>query len=308
MKKQLSVLSFFLLIIFAASSVQADAVSSEEIVEVPSEVATPAAKSSSVETENAADPEDSGWEFDVTPFPAWVPDASGDFGVGNVAIPYDLDHGDIVDLVKDDLDWAVTGSFEARNDGLILGVDLIASKLSGVSLGDVNFNDDIIDVDMDITTVMLDLTIGYRFYDGPLGNESYPRITVDGLAMASHFRLEQKTQISAVPLPILNGLIGQTVVDEHLYFWEPLIGGRVNLQFDEKWSLNSKVLLGGGGYWDSRGSNDGQAHVLLGYRMSERWTVLAGARWLDFEYKKDDIEVFSMEDSWGPLLAFKASF
>lgn len=301
MKKQLLVLSFCLLASFVANSVQADSVFSEEVVEVPREVVTPAAESAAVATE------DSGWEFDITPFPIWIPDASGKFGSEGVAIGYDLDHGDILDIAKK-LDWAVTGAVEARKNGWIIGVDVVAAKMSGLDLSDVNFNGDVVDTDMDITSVWANVTLGYRLYDGPLGdNTSYPYLTFDALAMASYIYLDQKTVITKVPLPILNDLVGQTVVDDSMYWWEPLGGVRVELQFSEKWSLGSKVLFGGTGAWDSRGSTDSHGDVLIGYRFSKRWMMLTGVRWKNYELKKDGIDIYSL-DGVGPVLEFKASF
>ncbi|MBW2714172.1 MAG: hypothetical protein JRC77_10535 [Deltaproteobacteria bacterium] len=67
-------------------------------------------------------------------------------------------------------------------------------------------------------------------------------------------------------------------------------------------------MLGGRGYWDSRGATDGNGELLVGYRMSERWQVLAGAHWLNYTLEKDNLNIYSFEDGWGPMFAFKASF
>jgi len=278
--------------VFVASWVQAGEVPADDSSVLPGVAA-------GVETDKA----DFGWHVDIVPFPIWLPDAKGKLGVKGATLKYDLSHGDVINLMKE-LDRGFTGAIEVRKDRWILGADVISAKLENVSLSDVNFSSEFVDVDMEIDVVMMNLMLGYRFFDGTLGDGSYPRLTLDGMADAYYFYLGQQTTVTKSPLGLLNG---KEVVDYTGYFWEPMVGGRARLQFSEKWNLSAKVLLGGKGYWDSEGSTDGTADVLFGYRMSKHWTVFFGARWLDFAVEKDEIDIYSMENSWGPVLAFAAT-
>jgi len=126
---------------------------------------------------------------------------------------------------------------------------------------------------VDITQVQVDLGLGLRILDEPLGlYAAGPRVRIDLLGGLRYQHL--KEEITPSPLPTLGGSAD----------WiEPFIGGRVELQFDDTWSIFVRGDAGGFGIGSA---SDLTWNFLCGveYQLNHKTSLALGYQIQGFEY------------------------
>ena len=114
----------------------------------------------------------------------------------------------------------------------------------------------------------------------------------DALAGVRYLRLD--VEIDAGPLPTLSG--DKDWVD-------PFVGGRFRLGLSEKWALSLRGDIGG---FDVGSELTWNVAAVLGYRLSEKTTMVFGYRHLDIDYDEGNF-VFDGQFS-GPYLGMSFRF
>jgi hypothetical protein len=77
-----------------------------------------------------------------------------------------------------------------------------------------------------------------------------------------------------------------------------VIGGRVQLPLGEKLSVD---LLGDVGGWNATANLDYQFAAVLAYKLSSRWTLVAGYRYLFVDYRPGKSSVYNVTTPGGVL-------
>ena len=218
------------------------------------------------ETESA-----SGWVIEGGPYLNLV-GIEGEALVAGVTADLDLSFGDIFDNF--DL-IAMSGRVEAWKDerwgiffdGFFLQLD-----------GDFNTPGPMVTMlHVDLTQVQLDLGLGMRLLDEPLHEPSSIdatglRLRIDLLGGLRYQYL--KEEITPSPLPTLGGSAD---------WLEPFIGGRVELQFDDTWSVFVRGDAGGFGIGSA---SDLTWNLLTGveYQLNHKMSLKVGYKVQGFDY------------------------
>lgn len=164
------------------------------------------------------------WKFEATPY-FWAAGLNGNIDTPNRSVSFDQSFNDLLEMMN----FGAMGRFEAKHDELILTTDLMF-----INLGESGSAGPI-DVSANIRQTILEFGGGYHLADFVLG-DSAPTLSIDALAGARYFRL--KSQI--------RGPFGKdpgSTID----YWEPYVGPRVTLAFNDRWSLGLRTDIGGFG-------------------------------------------------------------
>lgn len=224
--------------------------------------------------------EKDGWEWSLTPF-FWASGMDGTVGIGPIVAPVDLDFKDI----WDNLDIAFIAAAEVRKGRWGLVTDITWLRLADDVGGDgVTFDK----LDWEISESIVNLKLAYRVVDnGPT--------TFDVMAGARYFRA--KTEID-----IKGGSSDGAGVDNSSEWIDPLIGFRINHQFNDKWNGVLRADIGGFGAssdltWEAFGG--------FGYQLNQTANLFAGYRHLDMDHDRSIL--FDAQMS-GAVIGCKFSF
>lgn len=203
--------------------------------------------------------EDAGWQFTATGY-AWLPASRATVDTPRGSLSGELGVGDALEA----LDFAAMGSLEARRGKLGLVTDLLYFNL----------------------TQTVDTPFGALFQQGRVET----RMTaVTALAMwrvqeTDTFALDLggglRASESDVTVTLSGGLLPTETVRREGDGVDPVLALRMRMDFDEKWF--GTLYLDGGGSGDEQTR---QAGLGLGYRIDDRWSVLGGWRYLEFEHE-----------------------
>ena len=197
------------------------------------------------------------WEFSVAPFYVWAVNMEGDVRVKNVAAPVELEFGDIFD----GLEGLFTAHFEGwwrQKWGLLFDV-------SYINIGDDQATP-VATLDVDMESVMVELTAFYRFAKGP--HELEPLL---GIRYTS---LEIDVEGAILGIPFKTG--------EDEGWVDPIIGARYKYNINEKWSIALRGDIGGFTVgsdftWNLAG--------LIQFKPWKHVGLVAGYRALDVDYE-----------------------
>jgi len=216
------------------------------------------------------------WSFDVSLY-LLAPGMSGDATIKG--IPADVDVG--FDKIWDNLHMTGMGSVRIGYGKWAVTTDVIYMDLEGE--GEIAGG---VPVNIGFEQWMVEPTVSYRFN---------PKIEV--LAGARYNSLSGDLSFPASLRPRESSGTQD--------WWDPIIGGEINLPFAEKFSLNLRGDVGGFGV----GSDlSWQVFPYLGWQFADWAGIQVGYRWLSMDYEDSD-EGFSYNVlTQGPQLGFTASF
>ena len=224
---------------------------------------------------------DEGWHADVTPY-IWFAGMHGTVG----ALGHDTSvHASFGDIFKY-FNIGLMGAAEVRYNRVIMPVDFLWMKLSddkGVPLNEAGVQS----IKAKITETMLNPKIGYRLV-------SKERVKVDGLFGIRYWHVS--TDLTLQPNQPLGGF------SQSVNWVDALGGGKIEMALTPKVSVTVLGDAGAGAAnWDY------QVAGLLGYRVSRRWVLLAGYRYLSVNYRPSGNNQFVFDTNM-PGLALGATF
>jgi len=208
---------------------------------------------------------DDGWHFVVAPY-LWIPWMYGTVGArGHDAHVY-ATPGEIFSHFR----FGLMGLVEADHKRIVLPLDIVWARFGddkALPLPDVIATTADVKVDMFILTPK----VGYRLLD-------QEKIKVDALTGFRYWHLGQNLQFSPSRLG-LNFSASQNWVD-------PLVGGRILGVLTPRASLSIGGDVGG---WGTGSQLEYQVFGLLGYKIKPKWTLQAGYRYLDVNYRSNAV-------------------
>ncbi|MHC4211934.1 MAG: outer membrane beta-barrel protein [Planctomycetota bacterium] len=237
-------------------------------------------------------------DIQFTPY-LWIADLDGDAMLKGRTGPVDASFGDI----WNSLDFALMGRVEAWKDrwGLIfdglyldLGADFKTPQAS-------------VSTDIDFKQTMLDLGIGYRFIETPLGQGHGQKLSFDLLAGGRYASLEAEVDI--VTNGPLSGIVSGRNYRQNEEWIEPFVGGRIRLDLNDKLDLGVRADIGGFGLC-SGSQLTWNLVAGIGYQLTRNLNLKAGYRILDIDYERGSgSKKFGLDAQLkGPVLGLTLTF
>lgn len=221
--------------------------------------------------------DDEGWHLALSPY-LWFAGAHGTVGAAGRDISF---HASPWDLLSH-FDIGLMGAAQARRKRFVLDGDLIWIRLSDskavpfAGLGAIS-------ADARVGQFVWTSKGGYRFID-------VEKFKADANVGVRYWHLGQRLSFNPSVLGLnFNG--SQSWADV-------VVGGRIQMPLGKKAVLD---VLGDVGGWDATAKLDYQAAGLLGYKVSPRWTLLAGYRYLFVDYRPTNLSIFNMITSGAVL-------
>lgn len=224
-----------------------------------------------------------GWHFAVTPY-IWFAGVHGDAG----ALGHDVSvHASFSDILNY-LNIGAMGVFEARYKRVIMPVDFMWMKLSdekGLPVNEL----DVDSVKATMREIMLTPKIGYRIADGK-------KVKVDALFGVRYWHVSNELRAFSQGAQIGNS------ISQSANWVDGVAGGRIMLALSPK----AFVVFGGDAGGGSARS-DYQVAGGLGYKISRKWDLLAGYRYLSVNYRPSGRAQFVYDVNM-PGLVFGATY
>jgi hypothetical protein len=219
-------------------------------------------KTSSPNTSTAAD---DGWHFVVAPY-LWLTGIHGTAGTSNREISVHASAGDLLSHFR----FGLMGLVEADHKRIVLPLDIIWARLGdNQALPFPNLPSTTAELKVD--EFILTPKVGYRLLD-------QGKLKIDALTGFRYWHLGQNLQFSPSRLG-LNFSTSQNWVD-------PLVGGRILGALTPKIDV---VIAGDVGGWGVGSQLDYQVVGVLGYKLNPKWTLQAGWRYLDVNYRSKTV-------------------
>ncbi len=228
---------------------------------------------SSSSSRKAPGSEDAGWHLDLSPY-LWFAGAHGTVGALGRDASIHASPGDLLSH----FDIGLMGAAEARYKRILLNGDLLWIRISDSKalpfpgLGAVS-------ADVRLGELVWTSKVGYRVID-------HKKIKADANLGARFWHLGQKFNFNPSALG-LSSTSSQNWADI-------LLGGRVQLPVGKKVTVD---LLGDVGGWNATAKLDYQFATILSYKLSSRWTLGGGYRYLFVDYHGDHSSVVNMVTS-----------
>jgi hypothetical protein len=206
------------------------------------------------------DSSDDGWHVGIAPY-LWFAGAHGTVGALGHEAGFHASAGDLLSH----FDIGFMGAVELRHKRLVVPIDFMWMKLSdnkGLPIGEaIGVNS----VEFRATQSIFTPKFGFRFIDGK-------RVKVDALFGIRYWHVSNNLKLE--PNPIGNGFSASAN-------WVDGLGGaKIETQLTPKAVM---IILGDAGGGSAR--LDYQVAGLLGYKLCKRWTMLAGYRYLNVNYR-----------------------
>jgi hypothetical protein len=226
-------------------------------------------QSSSSPTNSSSPSDDRGWRLDLSPY-LWFAGTHGTVG----ALGRDASvHASAWDLLSH-FNFGLMGASEARFNRFVLNGDLLWIRLSdSAALPFPGLN--ATSVDVRVGQLVWTSKVGYRLIDKT-------KFKADSNLGVRYWHLGQKLTLNP-SIPGLNVNTSQSWADI-------VVGGRVDVPFSRNLSLTA---LGDVGGWDATAKLDYQFAALLNLKISPRWTISPGYRYLFVDYRSGN-SVYSM--------------
>lgn len=214
--------------------------------------------------------QDTGWHLDLSPY-LWFAGAHGTVGGPGRDVSIHASPGDLLSH----FDIGLMGAAQARRRRLLLDGDLIW----------VRFSDTRALPFAGLASVSADARVGQFIWTSKVAYRliQHKGLNADANLGVRFWHLGQKLNFNPSRLGLnFNGSQN----------WADLVtGGRVQLPLGEKLAVDLRGDVGG---WNATANLDYQFAALLGYRLSSRWTLLAGYRYLFVDYHPGKSAVYSM--------------
>jgi hypothetical protein len=184
--------------------------------------------------------------------------------------------------------FGLLSAAEARKDRFLLNGDLLWIRLSDsralpfAELGAVS-------AEVRVGQLVWTSKLGYRLID-------HHKVKGDANVGVRFWHLGQKFNFNPSPL-------GQSL-NASQNWADIVVGGRIELPAGKKAVI---TLAGDVGGWDSTAKLDYQFATLLGYKLSPKWTLQTGFRYLFVDYRASDLSIFNAVTS-GALLGVTYHF
>lgn len=210
---------------------------------------------------NPGVPANDTWQVVLSPY-LWFPGVHGTVGALGHDASIHASPGDLLSHFR----FGLMAMVEARYKRLVLPLDIVWVRLEddkalpAPGLGAITAN-------VKASEFILTPKVGYRVLDKN-------RVKADGLAGFRYWHLGQNLQFSPSLLG-LNFSGSQNWVD-------PLVGGRIQGIITPKLDT---TIAGDVGGWGVGSQLDYQVVGLLGYKIKPKWTLQAGYRYLDVNYR-----------------------
>ena len=252
---------------------------------------------------------ESPWSFWVNvPLYVWWPNFIGKVQIEGLLIDYELDHGDVLDLVLNDLSGYASFMGGVRYDRFAFNFDLLWLQVKRVSLDDLKIQtppESILDLRQKYDFVFTHPSFSYTLIDTPLDFGILNRFRFDALVGFRYFYLKA---LATVTDSRIGPEIGNDVIDDTEHYWEVFpVGAEIEVGFLENWSWQTRIMIGGWNMADSFGGTDGFGDSVLRYHFHDNWSFDFGIRWLDMKVEGDVID-YELRHSYGPLFAFMLHF
>jgi hypothetical protein len=233
-----------------------------------------------------------GWRHSVTGYAFLPARTNGTSTVAGSDVDLDLTLSDVFD--NDLLDFALAGRYEAWKGDLGFIVDA-----NYVRLGTAVSPTPALALDADIQQAWLAFMAAYRVVNTTYGDDRR-RVTFDVQGGVRYNKLKQQIDVTTPgPSPRLGGTER---------WWEPVIGGRVMWQINDKWAGAVAAELGGFGV----GDDDLQVVATAGFRYQawENTSIRFGYRYYSIDYSTDRSDgAFALDmDQHGPYLGVTWNF
>jgi hypothetical protein len=229
---------------------------------------------------------DGGWHFALNSY-LWFPGVHGTAaGVRGNSLSFRASPGDLLSHSR----FGLMGALEVRHNRLVGSIDWLwirleddrALPLPGFVLPPTSAN-------IKATEFLLAPKIGYRVI-----NEE--RIKIDALVGFRYWYLGENLKFN----PSLLGLNFSGSQD----FVDPVVGGRIQVALSPKIVVN---ILGDVGGWNTGSKLEYQVAGVLGYKIKPKWTLQAGYRYLNVDYRGSRGSVFNATTA-GVLVGFTRTF
>jgi hypothetical protein len=217
-----------------------------------------------------------GWRLNLSPY-LWFAGTHGTVGAFGRTGSVHASAGDLLSHMNAGL----MGASEAQLGRLLLNGDLLWIRLSdGSALPFPGLT--ATSVDVRVGQFMWTSKVGYRLIDRP-------KIKADANVGARYWHLGQKVN--------LNPSILGVNINRSQSWADIVVGGRIELPFGPKTSI---TLLGDVGGWNATAKLDYQFASVLSFRVSPKWTVSPGYRYLFVDYRTRN-SIYNMVTS-GPVI------
>jgi hypothetical protein len=205
------------------------------------------------------------WQFVAIPY-LWTFGLSGDVTALGIQEPVDLSIGDILE----DSDFGAMAHFEARNGKWGFFLDPAYVSFSG----EVQAGPFLANVDTEIG--FAGFGVMYRLSERSLNAEGNRRFLFDIMGGGRYFYLTGEANVTG-PLGI------DTDIDRNEDWVDPIVGGRIQIDINEKLAFKARGDVGGFGVGSA---SDFAWNVLagFGYKLSDRATLWLGYQILDVDY------------------------
>jgi hypothetical protein len=203
----------------------------------------------------AAQSSSNGWQFAIAPY-LWAAGMDGTVAIGEVEQDVDVSFSDIID----NLDFALMGHFDMRNDRWVLSSDLVYVDLENSE----NLTNGTVTAGIDMT--LFEVAGGYRI--------SRPVALLVGarwVDMGASFRYSGE-------------IVGQDA-DAGKSWIEPLVGVHVFSPVSERWFFGLRGDVGGFGVGSEL---TWQAYADIGWKASGLVSIILGYHALDIDYEDGD--------------------
>ena len=240
---------------------------------VSSTVCFAQASSNSPGGQSSPAPDNGGWHFDVAPY-LWFAGAHGTVGAlgRNASI-----HATPGDLLSH-FDFGLMGAAEARYKRFLLNGDLLWIRISDShALPVPRFS--AVSADVRAGQLVWTSKLGYRLID-------HKKLSADANIGARFWHEGLKFNFNPSPQ-------GRSITSSQNWA-DIVIGGRVQVPAGEKVFVSLSGDVGG---WNATAKLDYQFVTLLGYKLSPKWALLAGYRYLFVDYHGNNASIFSVVTS-----------
>lgn len=203
----------------------------------------------------------SDWHLAIAPY-LWFPGVHGSVGALGRETSVHASAGDLLSNFR----FGLMGLVDARYKRFVMPLDFMWTRLGDDQA--LPFpNLPATSADVKVSEFVLTPKVGFRIVDNPA-------FKIDALTGFRYWHFGQDMSFSPSTLG-LNFSSSQNWVD-------PLVGGRIITALSPKTEVSIAGDVGG---WGAGSQLDYQIVGLLGYRVKPKWTLQAGYRYLDVDYR-----------------------
>ncbi len=241
-----------------------------------------------------AEPEESGWQFEVLPY-VWLPATRATVAVGDQSATVDVSIGDLLDLVGSLEAGGAMAHVEAQNDDLSLFVDFI---FMGVNTTQATGPGGV-DTRVKLLEYFVEWGATYRLFEYP--TTIGPPIWVDALAGARWTRISTEIGREARPRD------AKSLVE----FVDPVVGGRFHVPFYGSPAVGTLGIAFRGDAAGFGAGSDLSWNLLSAVNWETPWELFSSkvairagykAYYTDYTQEDDDTTTSMTMQTGGPIL------